>query len=93
MKELTLFYLEGCPYCINAKRALEELRGEQTEYAAVPLKWIEESREPALADEYDYYYVPTVYLDGRKLYEAAPGQRYEEIRESLRRALDAALAG
>ena len=25
MKEVTIFYLEGCPYCKNARRALASL--------------------------------------------------------------------
>lgn len=91
MKKLTLFYLETCPYCINAKRALAELQEEKPAYGDVVIDWIEESRQPEIADRYDYYYVPTVYEGRTKLYEADPSQNYAAIKESLRAALDAAV--
>ena len=91
MKELELFYLEECPYCVSARRAVEELRAEKEAYAALPIRWIEESEQPGLAEARDYYYVPSVFLDGRKLYEARPGQSHEAIRNALRRAFDEAL--
>ncbi len=86
-----LFYLEHCPYCHKARRALEELGKEDPAYAGVNIRWIEESREAELAARYDYYYVPSVFWAGKKLYEASPAQGYEEIRESLRGALDTVL--
>ncbi len=92
MKDLTLFYLEGCPYCRNARRALEELEAENPAYAAVPIDWVEESQQPGLAGRYDYYYVPTVYAGARKLYEARPGESFAQCKASLRSALDFALA-
>ena len=30
---------------------------------------VDESRERALAGAYDYYYVPTYYVDGKKVHE------------------------
>ena len=71
MQPVTLFYLTGCPYCVKAKRALEELKEENAAYGEVPLTWIEESREPELAGRYDYYYVPSLFLGEKKLYEAS----------------------
>lgn len=91
MKKITLFYLETCPYCIHAKNALAELRSENPAYKDVEIDWIEESRQPELADRYDYYYVPTIYDGEKKLYEADPAQDYAAIRESIRTALDTVL--
>lgn len=91
MKKLTLFYLVGCPYCDNARRALKELRAEKAEYAAVEVEWIEESHQPSLAEAYDYYYVPTVFLDREKLYEAHPGESFDVCKEELRKCLDKSL--
>lgn len=91
MKALTIFYLEACPYCVSARKALSELQAENPARADVPIRWINESREAALASRYDYYYVPTVYMDGRKLFEASPAMGHEEIKRGLRQALDAAL--
>ena len=91
MKKLTLFYLENCPYCHNAMRALKELREEKAEYNSVEIQWVEESRQPALAAEYEYYYVPTVYCEGKKLYEAKPLESFAACKENLRSALEIAL--
>lgn len=91
MKTVTLFYLESCPYCRNAKRALRELLAETPAFAAVPIEWVEESREPARADAYDYYYVPTAFIGGDKLFEAVPGESFETCKSNLRSALDAAM--
>ena len=89
MKKLTIFYLEGCPYCAAARRALKELSEEPVSVTA-EIEWIDERAEAALADRYDYYYVPAVFDGERKLYEARPGESYEVIRENLRAALAAA---
>lgn len=91
MKELILFYLEDCPYCHNARRALKDLEQENPCFATVPIQWVEESRRPDLAEQYDYYYVPTVFCDGKKLYEAHPGESYEDCRQNLQAALETVL--
>ena len=91
MKEIELFYLKSCPYCRNAKRAIGELTEENPAYAEADVQWIDENRQRGLADQYDYWYVPSVYQGARKLYEADPAQGYEEIKKSLKAALDQAL--
>ena len=91
MRKLTIFYLEHCPYCKNAKKALRELEGENASYGNVEIDWIEECRQPEIAEQYDYYYVPSVFMDGEKLYECSPSDDYAAIRGRLRGALDAAL--
>ena len=30
---------------------------------------MDETRDPAFADRFDYYYVPTYYVDGQKVHE------------------------
>ena len=92
MKELTMFYLDDCGYCAKARQALDELFQENPAYAAIPLRRIEESREPALADTYDYYAVPSFFIGKEKLFEAHIGMRYEDIKAAVRACLDAALA-
>ena len=91
MKKIMLFHLEHCPYCIKARTALEELLEEKPAYAEIRIQWIEESVEAELAGRYDYYYGPTVFYDGRKLYEASPSQDFAAIKESLRTALETVL--
>ena len=91
MKEALMFYLEDCGYCEKARRALEELYAQNPAYRQIPLTRIEESREPELADRYDYYAVPTFFVDGKKIFEARLFMSYEDIRDGVKAALDAAL--
>ncbi|MBQ6469155.1 MAG: thioredoxin family protein [Lachnospiraceae bacterium] len=91
MKELTLFYLDDCGYCAKAKKALEELYKENPAYREIPITKIEESRNPEIADQYDYYAVPTFFDGKKKLFEAHLFMSYEEIRDEVKRVLDYAL--
>ncbi len=91
MNEIELFYQQGCPYCAMAKKAAEELAAEDPAYGALPVRWIDERRESALANARDYYYVPSVFYRGEKLFEARPSFDYETIRAGLRSAFDRAL--
>ena len=88
MKEIEIFYLTGCPYCQKARKAIDELTADCPAYAALSLRWIEESRERELADSRDYYYVPTFYAAGEKLYECSPRDDYEAIKKSIKAAFD-----
>ncbi len=86
-----MFYLNDCGYCAKAKRALEELYAEKPEYKNIPLTRIEETEQPALADQYDYYAVPSFFDGQKKLFEAHLFMSYEEIRDEVRKVLDYAL--
>ncbi len=74
MKEITLFYQEGCPHCQNARQMVEQLTKDNAQYAQVPLKLVEETQEPDLANQYDYFLVPTFYVGQEKLHEGVPTQ-------------------
>ena len=91
MKTLTLFYLTDCPYCHNAKRALEELYREEPAFAGIQIDWVEEREQPDVAARYDYYYVPTVFDGTVKRYEARPGESYADCKAQLRAVLTQAL--
>lgn len=93
MKALEVFYLTGCPYCRDARRAAEELMEENPAYKTLTILWIEETQEAELADSRDYYYVPTIFWQGEKLYEAGRGDSFDTIKERFRAAFDRALAG
>ena len=69
MKPVKLFYLKNCPFCRKALRYIDEVKAAHPELAAVDIELIEESEQPAVADGYDYYYVPTFYVDGVKVHE------------------------
>ncbi len=91
MKELEIFYLRGCPYCAMAQKAAAALRDEEPAFSAVPVRWVEEREEPELAETRDYYYVPSVFCGGEKLYEASPADSYETILSGLRTAFRRAM--
>ena len=91
MREIEIFYLTGCPYCNNARKAIAELLQEEPGYGALALRWIEENQEPALANERDYYRVPSLFYRGDKLYECSPLEGYDAIKAHLKAAFDRAL--
>ncbi len=68
MKTVKLFYLENCPFCRRALEAVDAAKSAHPELAAVAVECIEESKQPDVAERYDYYYVPTFYIDGRKVH-------------------------
>lgn len=72
MKKILMFTMERCPYCVRARRWMEELAAENPGYAKLEIEIIDELEQPELADTYDYWYVPTYYVDGVKLHEGVP---------------------
>ena len=89
-KKITYFFMDGCPYCRNANRAIEELIREKPEYGAIEIERINEQDPPAGITGYDHYYVPSMFVGGEKIYEAHPGQQYDEIREAVRNVFEKA---
>ena len=86
MKPITYFYLKECPFCKKAFRYIEELKREHPKLQTVEIDTVEESEQPEIADRYDYYYVPTFYVDGKKVHEG--GIFKEEMETVLRKALE-----
>lgn len=87
MKKLTYFHLKFCPYCLKANQWLKELIDENPEYAAIEIEWIEESKQPQISEQYDYYYVPTFFQGKHKLHEGVASK------EKIKAVLDKALEG
>ena len=86
MKNVKLFYLKHCPFCKKVIRYIEELKAQYAELASVDIEMIEESEQADVADKFDYYYVPTFYVDGVKEHEG--GIYPEEVEKILRKALE-----
>ncbi len=78
--------MKECPFCKKAFRYIEELKREHPELQTVEIDTVEESEQPEIADRYDYYYVPTFYVDGKKVHEG--GIFKEEMEAVLRKALE-----
>jgi len=85
MKEITYFYLAGCPFCRAADRMIDELASENPEFAKIPVKKIEERENAALANQYDYFYVPCLWIENKKLHEGAATK--QKLRSVLEEAI------
>ena len=92
MPKLTVFYLSHCPYCRMAREAVRELQSGDPGFQTVVIDWIEESEHPEIAERYDYYRVPSVYLGDLKLYECSPQDGRSEILSRMEDALRKASA-
>ena len=90
-KEILLFSRDDCGYCAKAHKAIAELKAENPAYGPLSLREVEETREPEFIEKFDYYAVPTLYLDGVKKFEAHIGMGYDEIKDAVKRVFDEAL--
>ena len=90
-KKILAFYIDGCPYCRQARKAVDELMNE-SHYADVQIEWVNENQHPEISERYDYYYVPTMFVDDVKIYEAKRGESYDECKENVKRVFDTSLA-
>lgn len=91
MKQITMFYLTHCGYCAKAHMALEELMAENTLYQSLEITKIEEDEQPSIAEQYDYWAVPSFFVEGEKIFEAHIGMTYEDIKENVQKVLDYAI--
>ncbi len=71
MKKVLLFHFESCPFCRFARRWVQEAMEEDPALRAVEIELIDEQLCPGIARQYDYWYVPSFYVDGQKLHEGA----------------------
>lgn len=86
MSEILMFTLKGCPHCRLALKFQEELLEAHPEWRDIPLRIVDERKEKALADSYDYYYVPCYYVDGKKVHEGHAER--EDIEQVFRMAME-----
>ena len=91
MKKVTYFHLPACPYCIQADSVIKELIEEHPEYAAIEFERINESRHPEIAEQYDYYYNPSMFIGKEKIYEAHPLESREECRQHVEEVMHRAM--
>jgi len=71
MKEVKMFMTETCPHCKKAFMLMEKICAEHPEYKAINIEKIDESKDADYAAKFDYYYIPTYYIDGVKVHEGA----------------------
>jgi thiol-disulfide isomerase/thioredoxin len=75
-----------CPYCRKALSWMDELISENPGYSKIKIIIIDEEKDPAAASKYDYYYVPTFYVDDEKIFEGVPSR--EIVRNVFENALN-----
>lgn len=85
MKKVTLFVLRSCPYCVRALNYLDTLKKENPSYANIVIEQIDEGEHPEIANKFDYWYVPTFYIDNVKHHEGVP--TLEKVENVLKAAL------
>ena len=91
MKKITMFYLNECHFCKKAFEFMDELKAENKDYEAVEIDMIEEEEHPEIIANYDYHAVPCFFLGDEKLFEAYFMIPDAELREGVKKALDAAM--
>ena len=69
MKPILMFIMNSCPHCQRALAWMEELKKEYPKYADIEVKVVDEKLQPDIAKQYDYYYVPTYYVNKVKVHE------------------------
>ena len=74
MKPVLMFITDWCPYCKKAFSLMEELKKTNPKYTNIEVKVIDEEIQPEIAKQYDYYYVPTYYVNGVKVHEGVPSK-------------------
>ena len=92
MKKITLLKMQGCPYCAQAFAAIKEVKTEYPEFADIEVEVIDKKNDERAKDfEEKYYYVPSMFIDGEKVYEAHPGENYGECLLNVKKVFRAAI--
>lgn len=91
MKTVTYCHIDGCPYCRQADQIIKELIEEHPEYAAIRFDILDEHKDPARADKYDYYANPAMFIGDEKLYESHLFEKKEEARAHIEKVLAKAM--
>lgn len=85
MKSITMFETSWCPYCKQAHTLMKELIQENPKYKDLDINVIDEELHPKISSQYNYYYVPTFYIEKEKAHEGVPSK--DIIREIFEQAI------
>lgn len=78
MKPITMFMMRTCPHCQRAFKWMDEVKAEHPEYAQCAVTMIDEREQPEIANQRDYYLVPTYYVGDEKVHEGAASKEIVE---------------
>jgi len=87
MKKITMFIIKSCPYCKAALEWMDELKEKNPDYKNLEIEIIDENEHPEIADKYNYHYVPTYYIEDKKVHEGAAN--IKKVEKVLKTALKA----
>ncbi|NLE20342.1 MAG: thioredoxin [Clostridiales bacterium] len=85
MPRMTMYHFEGCPACGDAKRWMNELTKEHPELQKANVELVDVYKTSNFSPPEPFYYVPTFFLDGRKVLEGAVSK--EKVERLLRQAM------
>ncbi len=91
MQKILAFYMDGCPYCVNAKKAIAELVAENPAYGKIEIEWVNDNNAAELYKTHPYDYVPNMWFGTELQYEAKPGETYDATKAYVKAVLDKAL--
>ena len=89
MKKITVIKIEGDPYCAQIRDILDKLTFE---YSKVEVEVVDARIQPESVEQFKgkYRHVPSIFMDGQKLYESHPGESFEDCLEGFRKAFKTA---
>jgi len=90
--DIKMFIKRGCPYCAQAESVITELSEEHPEYKDIKIMRIDENAEPELADSYDYWYVPSFFVNNEKKYEGSAMDSRKKVKKVINSILSDALS-
>ena len=86
MRKLQIFYQKNCPHCQKAFKLIDALKEENDLYRTIEPQLVEETLEVDYAAMFDYFLVPTFYIDNCKVHEGVVSK--EDVRKILEATLE-----
>ena len=78
MKKILFFQLRFCGHCRKAKAYLDSLLAENPAFKDIEIEHVDEGVERERAKAYDYFYVPTFYIEDEKVHEGPVNRKQLE---------------
>lgn len=86
MQDIKMFYASWCPHCKNAKKYINELKEENSNYKKIKFELIDIDEEPEKTKGLEFQFVPAFYFDDEKIFEGTV------TKDKIKKLLDKALS-